>query len=68
MTFIVTAVDSQGKRWFRNAKQQWQSTRDERCHFPSAIEAGKIFREAIIANRFHDPVDRMDDIEIVSLP
>lgn len=68
MTMIVTATDYSGKRWFRNAQQQWQETRDEHCHFPNAVEAGKIYHQAVIQNRFLDPEDRMYDIEIVSLP
>lgn len=67
MTMIVQALDSEGKRWFRNTHHQWQATRGTNCHFPNAIEAGKIFHEAMIANRFADPSDRMEEIEMVQL-
>src|SRR3546814_10840965 len=50
-----------GRRWFRNARHQWQANRDNHCHFPNAIEASKIYHDAIVANRFLDPEDRMED-------
>lgn len=68
MTHIITAIDITGRRWFRNARHQWQANRDNHCHFPNAIEASKIYHDAIVANRFLDPEDRMDDIEMVQLP
>src|SRR3546814_16463064 len=49
---------------FRSARHQWQANRDNHCHFPNAIEASKIYHDAIVANRFLDPEDRMDDIEM----
>lgn len=67
MTMIVQALDSEGNRWFRNTHHQWQAIRGTNCHFPNAIEAGKIFREAMIVNRFVDPSDRMEEIEMVEL-
>src|SRR3546814_10527135 len=67
MTHIITAIDITGRRWFRNARHQWQANRDNHCHFPNAIEASKIYHDAIVANRFLDPEDRMDDIEMVQL-
>src|SRR3546814_1685614 len=68
MTHIITAIDITGRRWFRIARHQWQANRDNHCHFPNAIEASKIYHDPIVANRFLDPEDRMDDIEMVQLP
>src|SRR3546814_5133747 len=34
------------------------ANRDNHCHFPNAIEASKIYHDAIVANRFLDPEDR----------
>lgn len=67
MTIIIQALDSEGNRWFRNTHHQWQAIRGTNCHFPNAIEAGKIYHEAVIANRFADPDARMEEIELVEL-
>src|SRR3546814_12240795 len=68
MTHIITAIDITGRRWFRIARHHWQANRDNHCHFQNAIKASKIYHDTIVANRFLDPVDGMDAIELVQLP
>lgn len=67
MTYVIKAIDSDGKSWFRNSNGSWQEKRDSQCHYSTLVAVSKTHAAAITANRYLPASDRMESITVETL-